>query len=168
MKPQPSSPRTRREIVARKREPAIRGLHVTDFYSPDQVWVFDCELAIESVRRHGSPVIRLGGGPAFPHSLGTDALCAHEPGSAMLAGPIPSLHERLPGVWTPAGLATLQTDHSDVRHARPNHDNILTMSLSISELRMKWLRIWRRPLKKLSALRPFSQRRSAICSVLRS
>ena len=97
-----------------KIEPTFHGPDVGDVSGPDPVWTCDRELAIAPVRRHGPPVIRVGGRPPFLHGFGTEAIGAHPAGHAPLADPMPSLHEDLPDAGTSVGLTALPVDQADV------------------------------------------------------
>jgi hypothetical protein len=103
-------------------ESTFRGPDIADIPGPHLVRMRDRELAIERVCRHGQPVMGLGGGLPLLHGLGVDTVGAHQPCHTVLADPMPPLYERLPDAGTPAGLATLPVDHSDVRHERTAHE----------------------------------------------
>ena len=94
-------------------EPAVPGPDVGDVPGPRAGGLRHCELAIEPVRRHGQPVTGLDGGAPLLHGLGADTVGPHQPGDAVLALPMPSLHERLPGARTPVNMATLSVNHPD-------------------------------------------------------
>jgi hypothetical protein len=75
--------------------PPFHGPDVGDASGPDPVGPCEGELAIEPVRRHGPPVIRLGRRPSRLHSDGPTAVGAHRAGRAPLADPMPARHEGL-------------------------------------------------------------------------
>ncbi len=59
-------------------------------------------------------MIRLGRRPPRPHSVGPEAIGAHQAGHAPLADPMPAWHEGLPDAGTAVGLTPLPVDHADV------------------------------------------------------
>ena len=75
----------------RQIEPALRGPDIGDVPSPYLVGLRDRELAIEHVRRHWHPVIRLRGGAPLLHGLGPYPFGTHEPRNAVLANTVPLL-----------------------------------------------------------------------------
>jgi len=72
-------------------------------------------LTIEGVRRHGEPMLGLGGGTPLLHRLGSDAVLAHQPSDAMLADVVSLFDQGIPDAGTAIGLAGLSMDHSNSR-----------------------------------------------------
>lgn len=98
-----------------KVEPALRGPHVGEVPGLHPIRRPDYELTIEGVLGHGQPVMRLGGGAPFFHSLGSNPFGADQPGDAMFADIVPLLEQGVSDAGTAVGLTGLSMDDPNGR-----------------------------------------------------